>query len=139
MVAATLNLFVLSPHSLSFTQGNGSLIKDIYGQQLVPKSCVLSLVKSCQPGIVRTYLERKKHGNKRVFLKSLLRAVGVSLPTLSSVQRARAYDQGVASSRMSYSRHLEYLEKDRVKKVDLFENGKIAIVEADYPKLGNRI
>ena len=85
MVAATLNLFVLSPHSLSFTQGNGSLSKDIYGRQLLPKSCVLSLVKSCQPGIVRASLEIKKHGNKRVFLKSLLGAVGVSLPTLLGV------------------------------------------------------
>ena len=74
-----------------------------------------------------------------MFLKSLLRAVGVSLPTLSSVQRARAYDQGVASSRMSYSRFLEYLDKDRVKKVDLFENGMIAIEEAVSPELGNRI
>ena len=40
---------------------------------------------------------------------------------------------------MSYSRFLEYLDKDRVKKVDLFENGTIAIVEAVSPELGNRI
>jgi hypothetical protein len=38
---------------------------------------------------------------------------------------------GVASSRMSYSRFLEYLDMGRVKKVDLFENGTIAIVEAE--------
>ena len=139
MATATLNLFVLSPHSISFTQGNGSLSKDIYGQQLVPKSCVLSLVKSCQPRIVRASLERKKHGNKRVFLKSLLGVVGVSIPTLLGMQRAWAYDHGVVSSRMSYSRFLEYLDKDRVKKVDLFENGTIAIMEEVSPELGNRI
>lgn len=53
---------------------------------------------------------------------------------------ARADDeQGVASSRMSYSRFLEYLDRDRVKKVDLFENGTIAIVEAVSPELGNRV
>ena len=40
---------------------------------------------------------------------------------------------------MSYSRFLEYLDKDRVKKVDLFENGMIAIVEEVSPELGNRI
>ena len=85
MAAATLNLFVLSPPSLSLAQGNGILGKEIYGQQLVPKSGLLSLVKSCQPGIVRASLERKKHGNKRVFLKSLLGVVGVSLPTLSGL------------------------------------------------------
>ncbi|KAF5949180.1 hypothetical protein HYC85_015137 [Camellia sinensis] len=40
---------------------------------------------------------------------------------------------------MSYSRFLEYLDKDKVKKVDLFENGTIAIVEAVSPELGNRV
>ena len=55
------------------------------------------------------------------------------------MERAWAYDHGVVSSRMSYSRFLEYLDKDRVKKVDLFENGTIAIVEAVSPELGNRI
>ena len=83
MEDATLNLFLLSPPSLSLAQGNGILSKEIYGQQLVPKSGLLSLIKSCQPRIVRASLERKKHGNKRVFLKSLLGVVGVSLPTLS--------------------------------------------------------
>ncbi|CAL5342800.1 unnamed protein product [Camellia sinensis] len=52
---------------------------------------------------------------------------------------AHADDQGVSSSRMSYSRFLEYLDKDKVKKVDLFENGTIAIVEAVSPELGNRV
>ena len=40
---------------------------------------------------------------------------------------------------MSYSRLLEYLDKDRVKEVDLFENGTIAIVEEVTLELGNRI
>ncbi|CAI9757218.1 unnamed protein product [Fraxinus pennsylvanica] len=40
---------------------------------------------------------------------------------------------------MSYSRFLEYLDKDQVTKVDLFENGTIAIVEAISPVLGNRV
>ncbi|PSC67652.1 ATP-dependent zinc metalloprotease FTSH chloroplastic [Micractinium conductrix] len=58
----------------------------------------------------------------------------------SGVRAARADDAaGVASSRMSYSRFLEYLEMGRVKKVDLYENGTIAIVEAVSPELGNRI
>ena len=40
---------------------------------------------------------------------------------------------------MSYSRFLEYLDLDRVKKVDLYENGTVAIVEAVSPELGNRV
>ena len=39
----------------------------------------------------------------------------------------------------NYSRFLEYLDMDRVKKVDLYENGTIAIVEAVSPELGNRV
>ena len=54
-------------------------------------------------------------------------------------QIALADEQTVSSSQMSYSRFLEYLDKDRVQKVDLFENGTIAIVEAVSPELGNRI
>merc|ERR1719287_292375 len=50
-----------------------------------------------------------------------------------------ADDNSVASSRMSYSRFLEYLDMDRVTKVDLYENGTIAIVEAVSPELGNRV
>ena len=52
---------------------------------------------------------------------------------------ARAEDVNVASSRMSYSRFLEYLDMGRVQKVDLYENGTIAIVEAVSPELGNRV
>eukprot|EP00250_Pteridium_aquilinum_P005221 c15352_g1_i1 orf=117-2216(+) len=76
---------------------------------------------------------------RRNFLRNFLLAAAASSPMTG---RARAEDdqqQGVASSRMSYSRFLEYLDKDRVKKVDLFENGTIAIVEAVSPELGNRV
>ena len=50
-----------------------------------------------------------------------------------------ADNETVASSRMSYSRFLEYLDLDRVKKVDLYDNGTTAIVEAVSPEVGNRI
>jgi len=58
---------------------------------------------------------------------------------LPSTEASAADDQGVASSRMSYSRFLEYLDLGRVRKVDLYENGTIAIVEAVSPELGNRV
>lgn len=50
---------------------------------------------------------------------------------LAVAPQAKADDGvNVASSRMSYSRFLEYLDMDRIKTVDLYENGTIAIVEA---------
>ena len=41
----------------------------------------------------------------------------------------------VTSSRMSYSRFLQYLDAGSVKKVDLFDNGTVAIVEIGIPEL----
>ncbi|CAI5492916.1 unnamed protein product [Closterium sp. Naga37s-1] len=79
--------------------------------------------------------------SKRSFLKKTLGAAAVGLPplVLGGKAMAEGEQQAVASSRMSYSRFLEYLDMDRVKKVDLYENGTIAIVEAVSPELGNRI
>nr|YP_010471046.1 cell division protein [Synarthrophyton patena]UVF62875.1 cell division protein [Synarthrophyton patena] len=45
----------------------------------------------------------------------------------------------VASSRMTYGRFLEYIEMGWVKRVDIYDNGHTAIVEAIGPELGNRI
>lgn len=46
--------------------------------------------------------------------------------------------QSTASSRMTYGRFLEYLEMGWIKQVDLYDNGRNAIVEASSPELGNR-
>jgi cell division protease FtsH len=96
-----------------------------------------ALPSSGRPVSVTASLEHKPSDSKRKLLKLALGGVG--LPALLSAKKALADDQGVSSSRMSYSRFLEYLDKDRVKKVDLFENGTIAIVEAISPELGNRV
>ena len=45
----------------------------------------------------------------------------------------------IASSRMTYGRFLEYLDMGWVKRVDIYDNGHTAIVEAIGPELGNRI
>lgn len=47
--------------------------------------------------------------------------------------------KNVASSKMTYGRFLEYLDMGWVKKVDLYDKGHTAIVEAIGPDLGNRI
>ena len=44
-----------------------------------------------------------------------------------------------ASTRMSYGRFLDYLQADRVTSVDLYDNGRTAIVEAVDPELDNRV
>ena len=46
--------------------------------------------------------------------------------------------QNRAASKMNYGRFLDYLEKGWIKKVDLYNNGRIAIVEALSPELGDR-
>jgi cell division protease FtsH len=43
------------------------------------------------------------------------------------------------NSRMTYGRFLEYVDMGWVKKVDIYDNGHAAIVEAIGPELGNRI
>ncbi len=47
--------------------------------------------------------------------------------------------RSTASTRMTYGRFLEYLDDHRVTSVDLYENGRTAIVEAADPELGNRL
>lgn len=48
-------------------------------------------------------------------------------------------NNNIASSRMTYGRFLEYLDMGWIKKVDLYDNGHTAIVEALGPELGNRV
>jgi|TARA_B110000967_G_scaffold1698_1_gene1800 cell division protease FtsH len=47
-------------------------------------------------------------------------------------------NENSASSKMTYGRFLEYLEMGWVKRVDLFDNSRTAVVEAASPELGNR-
>nr|YP_009313165.1 Cell division protein FTSH [Dermonema virens]SCW21419.1 Cell division protein FTSH [Dermonema virens] len=48
-------------------------------------------------------------------------------------------NNNVASSRMTYGRFLEYLDMGWIKRVDMYDNGHTAIVEAIGPELGNRV
>jgi len=47
--------------------------------------------------------------------------------------------QNTASTRMTYGRFLEYLDNDRVRSVDLYENGRTARVAAVDPQLNNQL
>ena len=116
---------------------NNHLSKEIHGRKLnlsgLPTLNVLS-----KPVSVTASLDQKKNEGRRGFLKFLLRNAAITLPALAA-KSASADDEGPSSSRMSYSRFLEYLDKDRITRVDLYENGTIAIVEALSPELGNRL
>ncbi|GMY08878.1 ATP-dependent zinc metalloprotease FTSH 2, chloroplastic [Fagus crenata] len=126
-------------HGLSTQSAKPSLSKDLYGRPLLPSSSLPSSVKAAKAVFARASLDQRHHEGRRDFLKLFLGNVGAGVPALLGSGNAKADDQGVSSSRMSYSRFLEYLDKDRVKKVDLYENGTIAIVEAVSPELGNRV
>jgi cell division protease FtsH len=82
-----------------------------------------------------TYRENPCHktpSNIKLSRRKLLKSTSLGLAGggLSIAQPARAEPERPVestSSRMSYSRFLQYLEEGAVKKVDLFENGTVAI------------
>ena len=128
MVAASLKL-KLSPMARSLRNG-----------ALPTPRRIARLVKSS--GSLKASSSAVSSASKRSVLTAaplagVLATLAASQPALAADEKAN--DPGVASSRMSYSRFLEYLDMDRVKKVDLYENGTIAIVEAVSPELGNRV
>ncbi|XP_004504668.1 ATP-dependent zinc metalloprotease FTSH 2, chloroplastic [Cicer arietinum] len=128
---------ILSTHSNNRT----TLGKDLNGKYLFSSWRFSSLNnKVLKSFSIKATLDQSQQEGRRGILKLLLGNVGVGLPALLGNGKAYAADeQGASSSRMSYSRFLEYLDKDRVTKVDLYENGTIAIVEAVSPELGNRL
>ncbi|VAI72300.1 ATP-dependent zinc metalloprotease FTSH 6, chloroplastic-like [Triticum urartu] len=74
--------------------------------------------------------------------RGLLQSAGLGLGLGLAVARPARADQPpvlapeeLTSSRMSYSRFLEYLNAGAVKKVDLFQNGTVAVAEVDEPAL----
>ncbi|XP_050271581.1 ATP-dependent zinc metalloprotease FTSH 6, chloroplastic [Quercus robur] len=74
--------------------------------------------------------------SRRKLIKST--ALGLTGGGLSVAQPARAVQESpveATSSRMSYSRFLQYLDEGAVRKVDLFENGTVAIAEIFNPIL----
>src|SRR6476469_5097830 len=57
------------------------------------------------------------------------------LSTMSTQMDAK---QKQASSKMTYGRFLEYLDMGWIKTLDFYDNGRIAIIEASSPELGDR-
>eukprot|EP00249_Psilotum_nudum_P019480 c27275_g1_i1 orf=353-2476(+) len=146
--AGALGMACASPISSFVLQGS---VFSSFGREFCFPCFIPPLSQPCRRGrgVFAAYA-RKSPGTKdesgvlidegkRKLLKSFVGVGSVGLTALLAGRGRAAEGQDVASSRMSYSRFLEYLDSDRVKRVDLFENGSIAIVEAVSPELGNRI
>ncbi|KAF9688220.1 hypothetical protein SADUNF_Sadunf02G0174600 [Salix dunnii] len=117
-----------------------NLTKELFSRgHLLVSTTVLPSFKTSKNVTVKAALDKRRHDGRRGFLKVLVGNVGMGGSALLGGGRAYADEQEVSSSRMSYSRFLEYLDKGRVNKVDLYENGTIAIIEAVSPELGNRV
>ncbi|CAL5037683.1 unnamed protein product [Urochloa decumbens] len=83
---------------------------------------------------------------RRRLLQSAGLGLGLGLAAARNPARARAEmaappalaPEDATSNRMSYSRFLDYLDAGAVRKVDIFENGTVAVVELDDPALASR-
>jgi cell division protease FtsH len=78
----------------------------------------------------------------RIFAIIGLIVVGISLfgmqTALNDATNNPDSKQNRASSRMTYGRFLEYLDMGWIKTIDFYDNGRIAIIEASSPELGDR-
>uniref|UniRef100_A0A0C9QP46 TSA: Wollemia nobilis Ref_Wollemi_Transcript_15167_2336 transcribed RNA sequence n=1 Tax=Wollemia nobilis TaxID=56998 RepID=A0A0C9QP46_9CONI len=79
--------------------------------------------------------DEERINSKRKFLQLALGTAGI----LTTGKAGAEESSQAPSSQMAYSRFLQYLDQDRVQKVDIFENGMVAIVEVRTPELGNRL
>ena len=59
--------------------------------------------------------------------------------TFSTSTASTSLSGNTASTRMTYGRFLDYLNSGRVSSVELYENGRTAIVQAIDPELDNRL
>uniref|UniRef100_A0A7N0U9J0 AAA+ ATPase domain-containing protein n=1 Tax=Kalanchoe fedtschenkoi TaxID=63787 RepID=A0A7N0U9J0_KALFE len=72
---------------------------------------------------------------RRLLESTLLGAAGAGLALARPSRAEPEAPAETTSSRMSYSRFLQYLDENAVKRVDLFENGTVAIAEILNPAL----
>lgn len=77
---------------------------------------------------------------KSIILMSIL-LIGITeyQVVLSDATNNPDSKQNRTNSKMTYGRFLEYLDMGWIKTVDLYDNGRIAIIEAASPELGDRI
>ncbi|EXB31964.1 ATP-dependent zinc metalloprotease FTSH 6 [Morus notabilis] len=76
-----------------------------------------------------------KLSRRNLINSTALGLIGIGLSVSKPARAEPESPVSSTSSRMSYSRFLQYLEQGAVKKVDLFENGTVAIAEIFNPTL----
>ncbi|KAM0936784.1 putative peptidase M41, AAA+ ATPase domain, ATPase, AAA-type, core, peptidase, FtsH [Dioscorea sansibarensis] len=87
--------------------------------------------------VTREFSKQRDANSNLITRRELLKASGLALLG-SGVQGVKAEPESpleATSSRMSYTRFLDYLDAGVVKKVDLLENGTVAIAEIFNPVL----
>jgi len=69
-----------------------------------------------------------------------LKLFNFSIPFNSKLTESSdlSLSSNISSSKMTYGRFLEYLDMGWITQVDLYENGRNAMVQASSPELGNR-
>ena len=80
-----------------------SLSKEFYGRRLLHSPSLVPLGRVSKTVVAMASLDQGQHEGRRGFLKFLLGNAGLSVPALLGAGNAYADDQGVSSSRMSYS------------------------------------
>ncbi|KAI3732130.1 hypothetical protein L1987_63328 [Smallanthus sonchifolius] len=106
------------------------MCKKLHGKQFKLSPSLPSLHK-VPITVVRSSLDNDKHQGRRGFLKLL------AAPALLSSKKAFAEEQDVSNSRMSYSRFLEYLDKDRTVSPEL--GNRVQRVQVQLPGLSQEL
>ncbi|XP_020090340.1 ATP-dependent zinc metalloprotease FTSH 6, chloroplastic [Ananas comosus] len=124
----------MSPASLSLTTSHLPIFK---AQEICKENHTKTSVRGDAP------VHKLSSSEAKLSRRKLLKTAGLGLlgSGILTIRPARAEPESpldVTSNRLSYSRFLEYLNEGAVKKVDLFENGTVAIAEISNPVL-NRI
>jgi cell division protease FtsH len=83
-------------------------------------------------------LNKMKFSWKTLLLWSLPFFVIVFFIWQGFVMPTTNVNSNIANSRMTYGRFLEYIDMGWIRKVDIYDNGHTAIIEAIGPELGNR-
>lgn len=78
-------------------------------------------------------------GKSIILISILLIGITEYQVVLSNATNNPDSKQNRTNSKMTYGRFLEYLDMGWIKTVDLYDNGRIAIIEAASPELGDRI
>lgn len=124
----------MSPASLSLTTSYITIFK---AQEICKENHTKTSARGDAP-VHKLSSSEAKLSRRKLLKTAGLGLLGSGVLTLRPARAEPESPSDATSNRLSYSRFLEYLNEGAVKKVDLFENGTVAIAEISNPVL-NRI